>query len=142
VQPDTHPFGNLATRVIGSAPGPMALRPRLATGLPLSRIKREFEGLYSDGKFANFFAARILKPLVFNTLGRKIGAVKFAGNFFQFYRRERHDIRARRGALVAARRHGAADPGSARAQPAGRRGAGSRRLRPPGSFGRRGGRTG
>src|SRR5262249_12415127 len=37
-----HPFGNLATGrpAHSAAGGPMALRPRLTTGLPLSRMKR------------------------------------------------------------------------------------------------------
>src|SRR5260370_37243762 len=36
---DPHPFGSLATRGV-----PMTLRPRLATGLLLSRMERQFLG--------------------------------------------------------------------------------------------------
>jgi hypothetical protein len=58
--PEFHPFGNLATLCVQSTTGPMALRPRLTTGLPLSRIKRVKKVIVEYGNDWGF--ARRLHP--------------------------------------------------------------------------------
>ena len=89
-----HPFGSLATRV-----GPMALRPRLATGLPLSRMKRQFcTDLFRREKCSFSSRSRGHPPNCFDTtVGRMGDAVKFGQGISLFLLRLASCFCAKRG---------------------------------------------
>jgi hypothetical protein len=89
-----HPFGSLATRV-----GPMDLRPRLATGLPFSRMKRQFcTDLFRREKCSFSSHSRGHPPKCFDTtVGRMDNAVKFGQGISPFVLRLAFSFCAKRG---------------------------------------------
>src|SRR5262249_51889637 len=69
-----HPFGNLAI----PEKGPMALRPTLADGLPLSRMKRR-DRVNSTARLLRVGLAGIHLTACATNLGRAAQSVKSAG---------------------------------------------------------------